>query len=132
MEIVPFVAIGELRFGETRQAIRQRLGGNSQSFSKSEGENETDAYDELGLHLYFDNEDRLEFVEAFEPAIPTFQGFVLLGRDLDEVEIELSAIGYGSVRDDVGLKFDGAGIALFAPARVVEGIAVFRRGYYDT
>jgi hypothetical protein len=131
MEIVPFTSVGGLCFGTTRHRSRERLGGGSQSFRKVVGATETDAYDALGLHLYFDDEERLEFVEAFEPASPSFRGILLLGRDRGEVAEELTAMGYDLTQDAYGLRCDGAGFALTAPDGIVEGVGVFREGYYD-
>lgn len=131
MEIVPFESIGNLRFGEGRQVVRGRLGNGYTTFRKDVGESETDAYNDNGLHLYFDSEDRLEFVEAFGNASPSFQGIKFLGRAIDEVADKLSAIGHAAVLDDVGLQCDSAGIGVTAPRGTVEGVAVFRKGYYD-
>jgi hypothetical protein len=131
MEIVPFISYGRLCFGDTRHSIRERLGVHYQSFQKDVGENETDAYDGLGLHLYFDDEDRLEFVEAFEPASPLFRGIMLLSRGRDEFAAEVVAMGQSVTLDDYGLRCDGAGFALTAPNGIVEGVGIFRRGYYD-
>jgi hypothetical protein len=131
MEIVPYTSVGGLCFGTTRNRIRERLGGGSQAFRKVDCANETDAYDALGLHLYFDDEERLEFVEAFDPASPSFRGTRLLGRDRDEVAAELTAMGYDLTQDSYGLRCDGAGFALTAPDGMVEGVGIFRKGYYD-
>jgi hypothetical protein len=130
MDIVPFVSIGDLCFGESRMDIRGRLGHKHQSFKKDVGENETDAYDGLGLHLYYDRNDRLEFVEAFRPANPTFQGVPFLDHSLDEVADHLGESGYPCERDQLGLNCASAGIGLTAANGVVVGVAVFRSGYY--
>jgi hypothetical protein len=130
MEIVPFNSVDVLCFGATRTSIRERLGGGYQSFRKVVGANETDVYDALGLHLYFDDDERLEFVEAFDPASPSFRGALLLGRDRDEVAADLTAMGYDLIQDAYGLRCDGAGLSLTAPDGIVEGVGVFRKGYY--
>lgn len=130
MEIVPFESIGELRFGESRDTVRRRLGGGYHSFNKDVGENETDAYDDLGLHLYFGHGDRLEFVEAFFPASPSLGGIELLGRPMDDVASDLFARGHKPFPDDVGFQFESAGVGLIGREGVVEGVAIFRRGYY--
>lgn len=131
MEIVPFISVGGCYFGTPRHRIRERLGDGYRSFRKGIGGNETDSYDALGLHLYFDDKDRLEFVEAFEPALPSFRGIFLLGRDRDDVAAELSAMGYKSTQDFYGLQCGDAGFALTCPGRIIEGVGVCRKGYYD-
>ena len=131
MEIIPHVSIGELRFGESRQNIRHSLGNKYRPFQKGVGSNDTDAYDDLGLHLYFDDDDRLEFVEGWGPASPAFQGISFMGRQVEDVASDLAAGGYRSVLDGYGLTCESAGIALTAPTGIVEGVAAFRKGYYD-
>jgi hypothetical protein len=131
MEILPFESIGPLRFGEVRQAVRQLLGKKYRTFKKDVDENDTDAYVDLCLHLYYDNEDRLEFVEAFDGASASFRGIQFLGRPEDDVASDLAEIGFGCVSGDVGLQCDSAGIRLTVSNGIVEGVAVFRKGYYD-
>ena len=85
MEIVPFTSVRALTFGESRKTSRARLGSSFSTFEKVVGGDETDAFDDLGLHLYYSEADRLEFVEAFDPADITFRGVGFLGRGLDSV-----------------------------------------------
>src|SRR5262245_58298124 len=68
MEIIPFQSIGTLSFGDSRKVARAKLASTFSTFQKGDGPTETDAFDDLGLHLYYDEEGRLEFVEAFDPA----------------------------------------------------------------
>jgi len=132
MEILPFVSIGDLRFGESRQDVRKHLGTKYQVFRKDVGANETDAYDELGLHLYYDNDDKLEYVETFTPAAPTFKGVAMLGRHSEDVQEDLARAGHTcSVMDDVSINCGSAGIALYSPDEMVEGVGVYRKGYFD-
>jgi hypothetical protein len=132
MEIVPFVGVGVVRFGDTRQQVRDALQRPFEIFRKDVGENETDAFDEVGLHVYYDGQGRVEFIEGFGSASLTIGGLVLLGRNIDDVDRELSALGHSSHATDVGLQYDSVGIALTAPGGVVEGVGAYRRGYYDT
>lgn len=108
-----------------------KLNAEYSTFAKDVGENETDSFDDLGLHLYYDDEGRLEFVEAFRPADITFRGIRFLGRSLSTVIRDMNAIGFDEVGADVGVDFPDAGIALTAPSDLIEGIAAHRKGYYD-
>jgi hypothetical protein len=130
MEIVPFRSIGKLSFGDSRQIAREKLASTFSTFEKA-SELEVDSFDDIGLHLYYDNEDRLEFVEAFDPAKVVFRGISFLGRDLRAITEDMKAIGFNSTESDVGVKILEAGIAITAPSGVVEGIAAHRKGYYD-
>jgi len=131
MEITPFSSVGVLAFGDIRNDARSKLNTKFSTFQKDADENETDAFDDIGLHLYYDNDGRLEFIEGFEPVDITFRGISFLNRDVTSVIRDMSAIGFNETRSDAGVKFRDVGIALYAPSGVVEGVAVHRKGYYD-
>ncbi len=130
-QIESFRSVGPISFGETREEIRNVLGTGFRSFRKTEGENETDAYDLLGVHVYYDDSDCAEFVELFTPAESTFAGVSLVGRKVADVVAELHELGYEGERDDVGYNYDLVGIGLTINDQVVDGVGVFREGYYD-
>jgi hypothetical protein len=132
VEIIPFKSVGKLSFGDSRQVARQKLSSTFKTFRKAAGQpDETDSFDQLGLHLYYDNDGNLEFVEAFEPAEVTFRGIRFLGRERATVKKEMKEIGFSPAEDDYGMMFSEAGIAVTAPSAVVEGVAAHRKGYYD-
>jgi hypothetical protein len=131
MEIRPFESVGALRFGDSRQHVKGKLRRPSFPFQKNVGYSEIEVCNELGLHLYFDSDDCLEFVEAFEPAQVVFRGISFLGRELDSVISDMESLGYRPTESDVGVNFESAGIALTAPSGIVEGVAAHRKGYYD-
>jgi hypothetical protein len=131
VEIIPFRSIGKLSFGDARQITREKLASSFSTFKKVVGENETDSFDDLGLHLYYSDAGHLEFVETFDPAEVTFRGIRFLGRDLDTIISDMESLGFRPTESDVGVKFEGAGIALTAPSGIVEGVAAHRKGYYD-
>ena len=130
MDVKPFLGVGKVRFGETRQETRQTLGSQFSSFRKSPGANETDAFDELGLHVYYDSEDRVNFVEAFEPAPIRYEGILLLGRSLQSVDEDMRTLGCCPRPFDLGLDYETAGLSLFAPNDTIEGVGVFSRDYF--
>lgn len=131
MGITPFCSVGVLVFGDSREVVRAKLDAEYSTFTKDVGENETDSFDSIGIHLYYDEEEKLEFVEAFNPAEITFRGLRFLGREVSSVTKEMEAIGFKSVVADAGIDFPAAGIALTAPSGTIEGIAAHRKGYYD-
>ena len=131
MEITPFSSVGMLAFGDVRKDARGKLNAKFSTFQKDSDENETDAFDDIGLHLYYDDDGQLEFVEGFEPVDITFRGIRFLDRDVTSVMRDMSAIGSNGTRSDSGVKFPDVGIALYAPSGVVEGVAVHRKGYTD-
>ena len=132
MEIVPFTTIGVLAFGDSRAVAREKLGSDFSTFEKVVGAGETDSFDDLGMHLYYSDTGQLEFVEAFDPAEVVFRGVGFLGSDLNSVIPSMGLLAFTPTEDDIGVKFESAGIALTAPAGVVEGVAAYRKGYYDS
>jgi hypothetical protein len=131
MEIIPFTSVGGLLFGDSRSMSREKLASTFSTVKKDVGENDTDSFDDLGLHLYYSEAGCLEFVEAFDPAEVVFHGISFFGRDLDSVTSDMESLGFTATESDVSVQFEGAGIALTAPSGVVEGVAAHRKGYYD-
>ena len=131
MEITPFSSVGVLAFGDVRKDARDKLNAKFSTFEKVAGENETDAFDDIGLHLYYDDDGQLEFVEGFEPVDITFRGIRFLNRDVTSVVQDMNAIGFNQTRSNDAVKFPDVGIALYAPSGIVEGVAAHRKGYYD-
>jgi hypothetical protein len=129
--IISFQSVGPISFGQSRSSVRSRLGEEFKSFRKAGGENETDAYDGLGIHLYYDDEDCLEFAELFAPAVVEFQDIRLIGRSIEELTSDMRMLGYEGVPDQAGYSYDEVGLGLTVNRGRVEGVAVFKNGYYD-
>jgi hypothetical protein len=129
MEIIPFSAVGLLVFGDCRDTARDKLSAPYRVIEK--GGVLVDDFDGLGLHLHYDDNNRLEFVEAWGPAELTFCGTRFLGRDVSSVCEDMQSLGLEIVDDGNGIEFPGAGIALYSPGGIVAAIAGHRRGYYD-
>ena len=131
-DIVPFEGLGPLRFGMARTEIRTLLPYRYREFAKVIGTSQTtDAYDDPGLHLYYDDGNQLEFIEAFEPADPVFEGIHVLSPDRGAVLEQLKGLGYHARYDDGGYFLDNLGFTLYAPGETIEAVSVFRKGYYS-
>jgi len=128
--IEPFESLGALRFGMRKGEAQQVLGEPPKEFHKGFSENVTEAYNGTGVHVYYDADATVEFIEVFPPSRPTFRGIDLMRPDAAAVIADLAKLGL-TVRDDGegGLWFDKEGFSLFAPAGKTEGVSVFRRGY---
>ncbi len=127
----PWEALGDLRFGVSRDAVRSLLGDQFRSFKRTpKAKTLTDEYENLGLQLSYDEDDKLEFIEAYPPCMPTYQGIELFG-ELTLVLRQLEAAGHMLKADDVGYSCEQLGFALFAPMQTIEAVSVYRRGYYD-
>lgn len=132
IEILPFVGIGELRFGMSRESCRAKLEAPYESFSRAgRASPEVDSYDSIGMQLSFDSEGKLEFIELFLPSRPRFLDVDLLaGASYEGVTSELMSRGLHRIEDDVGCDFPDAGFGLYAPNQAIEAVSIYRRGYY--
>ena len=131
-DVVPFEGLGDLRFDTPRAAVRALLATDHRSFQKSPLSRQlTDAYDTLGFHLYYDDEDRLEFIETFPPCDPTYRGIRLLKGSRQRVLQQLADLGHTASHEDEGYNFKQLGLVLYVPARKIEAVSLYRRGYYD-
>jgi hypothetical protein len=131
VEIVSYVSVGDLYFGDSRRAVRRKLGASYSTFRKDVGEPLTDSYDDVGLHIYYDRAGRLQFIEAFEPNVITFREIPFIGEKFRTVLSKMSGAGFGHVETDAGIVFPDAGIVLSIEGKMVESMGAFCKGYYD-
>lgn len=131
-EIQPYIGIGIVQFGMSRGEVRTLLPGSVSTFKKGlDAITLTDAYDELGLHLFYDSSDRLECIDAWGPCPISYKGVQLLGVNLAHVLKGLADLGLDARYDD-GYFFDQGGFVLdSSPEEIVQTVTVYRRGYYD-
>jgi hypothetical protein len=133
-EVTPYIGMGVLRLGTSQTAMREQLGAGFSTFRKSSwSPSLTDSYDEFGLHLYYDDDDQLEFIEAFPPCQPTYHGHPPMEPNLAQVLGHLEELGQRA-REELGsYTIEDIGVALYAPSPFgpKESVSVFRRGYYE-
>lgn len=130
-EILPFKSIGILHFGQSRSEVRELLGKGFESFHRGQESTLTDYYIELGLLLYYDQDNQLEFVEVVRPCNVIFNEISLLGNDIQAVLNNLLAQGYEPMRDETGFKYERLGFWLYTPYDIIEAVSVFPKGYYE-
>lgn len=138
LEFLPYEGLGQLRFGMSRSTIRALMAVDPKPFKKTPASKMmTDAFGELGVHVYYDPSDSCEAIEAFSPATPVFLGTVLLGKSFSDVRDLVLSVDPASEIDGAGLIAFGIGLALYAPSAMkapdlpVESVMAFRKGYYD-
>jgi hypothetical protein len=128
--VSPLVGAGPLTFGITRSQARALLGDNFTVFRKgSTSTSETDAFDDLGVHLYYDDNQRLECIEIWGECSVFLSGISLLNVPVKDVLANLDAAQLPYHYDD-GYFIDNCGCALYAPSDIVKAVTVCRRGYY--
>jgi hypothetical protein len=113
-----------------RDDVSRILGENPREFHKGFSKNLTESYSDVGIHLYYDSTEAIEFIEAFPPCRPTYDGVDLMRSDAQVTLTELAQFGLGAHDDgEGGLWFEHFGFALYAPGGRTEGVSIFRRGY---
>jgi hypothetical protein len=118
--------------------VRAAVGTVFTSFKKTPvAELPTDAFDSLGIHVYYKQPGVCEAVEMASPAEPIFQDEPLFNRPFAELRRWFKKIDPQIEVDESGLTSYKFGIALYAPSSAdepqlpVEGVLVFAKGYYD-
>jgi hypothetical protein len=137
-EVRPLIGVGPLAFGISRADVRHLLGEASRLFRKGpERVQFTDEFAALGVHLYYDVDDRLEFVEGWnEPTAtgwrPEWNGVRFFELGLHGTLNALRQLGVDAVDDSLG-DYDcwDIGVSLYAPSEL-EGVACYSASYRRT
>jgi hypothetical protein len=135
---------GGIRLGEDRAVLTDRF---AEAFGERLGERRTfrkaawntglcDQYVDGGLILFFDDRDRLDYVEVHEPAPVRYQGVSLLERPYEDVVADLRSLGCRLVEGDVGCEVPDAGFNLTAgdiddPEEPVQSVGLFGQSPTD-
>lgn len=138
LDILPHVGVGSLRFGMTVDDVRRNVPAPAVPFLKGPAPGHpTDAFDPLGLHVFYRGSGTCEAIEMGPPANPTLRGQPLVGVAFSAVEQFLRGLDGQAAVDESGLTSTALGVAIYCPGHdenaglPVEGVLVFQRGYYD-
>lgn len=136
--IRPYKGVGPIDFGMTPDEVRRALKAKVRSFLKTpKSVMPTDAFEKLGIYVYYKRPGHYEAVEFAGPASPTLEGKQLLGRPYTQVLNDLKELDSNLKFDDAGFRSEKFGVGIYAPYandepdEPVEGVIVFERGYYD-
>lgn len=130
-EINPFIGIGVLTFGMLRKEVHSHIGSNFTTFLRYGTVSVTEAFSELGLHLDYDSDERLTFIETFPPCVPTYRGVYFFDRDIQLVLANLQDLGYQSTYEHQGYTFETLSFVLYVPFEKIEAVSVYSKGYYE-
>lgn len=135
-DIASYERVGPISFGMSRTDVRKQLGVPVETFMKTnDSAVPTDAFDELGIHVFYDAQDACEAVEFWRSG-PTFRGKKMLNERFAKIAAWLEAIDPGAKPNASGLTSLAFGFGLYAespeePQSVIASVIVFKRGYYD-
>lgn len=115
-ELLAFGDIGSIKVGMSRAEIRSTLGGGFEEFLKGpDSVVPTDAYDDFGVHVYYDEHYRVIGAEFLKWSDFSWRGQRLAGEDLQLVqrffESECEVLTFNSS----GFYVNGLGLRLYAP-----------------
>ena len=137
LEILPYRAVAGIQFGMTPAQVREILGSQVRRFKKAPAsELEADAFDHLGIQVFYKQPGVCEAIELSAPAEPTLQGKSLVGHSFQTLKEWFQAIDDSIEIDDTGLTSHLLGTGLYAPfaatspGEPVESVLVFEKGYY--
>ena len=134
VEVIPYKGVGNIRLGALRSELRI-LYPNFKEFRKSSfDENTTDAYSDF--HIYYDKHNYCEAIELFGSAKISFMKERLLGVTFAKIKDFFFGIDRDIEISDSGLTSYKFGIGIYVPSikdesNLVEGVILFREGYYD-
>jgi hypothetical protein len=128
----PFVGVGPLSFGMQRKEVQDRMGSKPRRVAKEPGKPPVDQYGDEGVQAYFDDADRLEFVELTPKAAVDLSGVQLLGRDLQHILNDLEALGHVGHSDQEGdVWFPNQGFVLYVEGDQIAAVSLYSRSYAD-
>ncbi|MBP7516013.1 MAG: hypothetical protein KA791_15805 [Flavobacteriales bacterium] len=139
MDFEPHLGIGPIRFGMNVNESRSVLGSGFAPFMKSPASvHPTDAYDALGMHIYYDTAGLCEAIELFPPAVVRLESFNLLALGYGALLAFCLSHDHDLIEDEVGFTSHVLGLGVYAPdgkedpTSLCESIIVFRQGYYSS
>lgn len=130
-EIVPLTRVGPLQLGMTVDEVRALVPATPRPPRGWSGEHVVDAYETLGLSVFYGKHGACEGLELSTPSMPTLEGRPLLGVAFNAA-LALLRLYDGAVEiDDQGAISYVLGVALYCPGHreqrtlPVAGVFVF-------
>ena len=136
-EIEPYVGVGPVTFGMSRQDVRRVLDSPVQDAARTDTGIPTDFFRALGIFVYYRQPGVVEAVEFGGPTSPTFRNRDFLGHSYREIEDWIRSFDPDVALDPAGLTTYEFGFGLYAPSArkepdlPVEGVIAFQKGYYE-
>ena len=125
--IIPYEGFGEIRFGESRETVRNKL-GNFSEFKKTKFSKNTT--DDFGFcHVYYTTDNTVAAVEFFPEAEVSLNDKLLFTLSYSDAKVFLSDSAIEE--DGCGAKFPKYGISIFSPELgKIETILIYSKKYW--
>ncbi len=135
-KIIPYIGVGEIEFGMSRNRVREFFNNVYIEFIKStSSENTTDDF--LDLHVYYNKVNECEAVEIFEVSSVAYGDIDNFGISYTRVKkvferldntLDINEVGFTSYKFGIGVY---APYAEDEPNEPVESVIVFSKSYYE-
>lgn len=133
VEVLPQQGMGELRLNMPRATVRDLLPERAEV---SELGPAVDVFDQVGLHVHYDADDLVEYLECSSPCRATLDGLDLLGTPWRELGPLLEQRGHSWWLDErtgrtIELTDEQVVLDVQRDEEPPQVVGVFRAGYYD-
>ncbi len=142
-EVEPHSGVGPIRFGMTRDEVRQAVGTEVREFRRWKEKVASDYFESLGIFVYYRPPGLCEAVKFARRSIikgataPVFATETFLGKPYRTMRQWFEERDPLLVTDGAGLTSRALGMGLYAasaeksPDEPVESLIVFETGYYE-
>lgn len=138
MNIRTHIGLGPVTFGMSRDEVAEAMGSAPRRFKKTVAcTTLTDAFDQQGMQVFYDADDRVEALEVFAPSRPSFGDLDLFCTPYTALTKAMRALDPDLQEDELGFTSNALGFGVYAehkdtdPERPSEGVIVFRKAYYE-
>lgn len=133
IEVFPGQGFDHVKFGQSRKNIRNLLKESPLQFKKNPwAKSLTDSYDDLGIQLFYDENDCLEFVEILQQCRFNFFGADFRKMKLKEIlEVIKSRVTVDGMKEiDGSYIFNELGFGVQSNGNSVQSFFIFSNGKY--
>ena len=138
LEYINKVSVGNIHFNESREQINSLFDVKPRIFVRTPNDtNSSDYYVELGIFVYYDENNKCDAVEMIAPAKVSYKNYSLFNKSYKEILSTISTFSSDIEEDNEGFISKSEGIGVYAPSKneeenaSPETIIFFREGYYD-
>lgn len=135
--VIPKTSVGPVVFGQNREQVRVAAKSPVTPFWKTpESTVQTDAFDELGFHVYYDENDRCVAVEMWEESDPVLDDVHFFSMTPKMASSWLSQMDPNMTSDSVSATSNKICISIYSDAGInsenekLDSVIVFVDGYY--
>lgn len=135
--IIPKVSVGPIVLGQNREEVRVAAKSPVSPFRKTpESTVLTDAFDELGFHVFYDKKDRCVAVELWEESDPVLDDVHIFAMSPKEATTWLSQRDPDMSSDNVSATSYNVGISIYSEAGInsenemLDSVLVFSEGNF--